>query len=192
MATFQVLTGRNDIFDTSEAAGNRDYPEAVKAKSGTMKPLCPCRFIREQLSVKRCLLKILAGDRHCRSVGFKEEKRSIATRRLADEFQGKDLIGDNAKFLPVGKCDVPAKRFPLVLDMIREWDLIPRKQANATGFATRQFQSNHHIGNQQRVFEKQPPDSTVFPARIQILAVGIGLLPQDGGSFAPNAINKMP
>jgi len=131
----------------------------------------------------------LANDRHGCAVGFEKKEGSVSAWRPVGEFQGEHLIGDEAEFVTIAQGDLPTKRLPVISEFIGQWELVTGEQSHPAEFAARQFKPDHYIGNQQRMFEKQPPDSTVLQAPIQISAGGTRLLSQQCGSLASEAID---
>ena len=59
--------------------------------------LRPCRFVCEQLAVKRSLGQSVTHDRHCATVGFKEKMHALFYGEVVPEQKGTAAPSANAQ-----------------------------------------------------------------------------------------------
>jgi len=73
---------------------------------------------------------MLASDRHCSAIGFKEEMDAVAG--IVAELKCEYGIGDQGEFLPVSKRHAPTERIGLPTEMVRYLNRFARDKANPT------------------------------------------------------------
>ena len=122
--------------------GDAQEPRPVEA-------LRPGRLVGEQLAGHRRLRERAALHRHGAAVGFEKVEDA-----LAGPFQGEHLVGHHSNAsarAAVPHHDRPVERARLVL---RQFVL--RDKAHVRAYPAGGFKRDHHVGDEQGVFEMEP------------------------------------